>query len=56
MKLLICRCQQCKHGRKHIHDRQVKDKVQGAKARVRAMLKRGEYEELPTRVEIGYTD
>lgn len=56
VKIVICKCQACKHGRKYIHRREVEDKAQGAKARVRQLLRKGEYDKLPQTVAIGYTD
>lgn len=57
MKLLICRCPSCKHGRqKGPHDTSVRGKAKRAKGVVRAMLRKGEYDSLPKVVAIGYTD
>lgn len=57
MKLLLCHCSYCKHGRhRGPHDAMVRQKAKRAKSDVRAMIRKGEYEKLPQRVAIGYTD
>lgn len=57
MKLLICKCEQCKHGRQRgPHDVSVRQKTKCARMMVRQLLARGEYDNLPVVVEIGYTD
>lgn len=57
MKLLLCRCVQCKHGRqKGPHDASVRQKAKRAKSLVRQLLRKGEYDKLPQIVAIGYTD
>lgn len=56
MKLLMCHCQSCKHGRKFRHDTVVKNKRHRARSIVRYQLRRGIYDLLPVAVAIGYTD
>lgn len=56
MKLLMCHCQQCKHGRKEMFRKEVNHKKRRAKMRVRQLLRRGDYDRLPVAVVIGYTD
>ncbi len=57
MKLLMCNCNQCKAGRKRKGTRTViKQKRSGVKSKVRQELKKGKFDDLPTKVYIGYTD
>lgn len=57
MKLLLCHCSHCKHGRhRGPHDAMVRQKAKRAKSDVRAMIRKGDYDKLPQRVAIGYTD
>lgn len=56
MKLLMCHCQACKHGRKFRYDTVVKNKRHRARSKVRSMLRHGKYEDLPQAVVVGYTD
>lgn len=57
MKLLMCHCQHCKHGRKRgPHGAAVTGKKHGARSKVRRLLRVGEWERLPQAVAIGYTD
>ncbi len=57
MKLLMCGCRQCKAGRKRKGVRtSIKRKRSRARSEVRVGLKTGEFDDLPTKVYIGYTD
>lgn len=56
MKTQVCKCVQCKHGRNGPYAKEVRDKVQSGRSRVRQLLRRGEYERLPQKVLTGYTD
>jgi hypothetical protein len=57
MKIVVCHCQHCKHGRQYgPHDASVRQKGKSKRAKVRAMLRVGEYEKLPVKVAVGYTD
>jgi hypothetical protein len=57
MKMLFCSCHHCKRGRDSNRSQaQIKCKVKGFRMKVRRMLRKGEYEMLPTQVAIGYTD
>lgn len=57
MKLLLCHCKHCKHGRsKGPYDAMVRQKAKRAKSDVRVMLRKGDYERLPQAAVIGYTD
>ena len=57
MKLLMCQCRQCKAGRKSTGGRYfVRHKRKALKAEVRSRLRRGEYDDLPAAVAVGYTD
>ena len=57
MKLLMCGCRQCKAGRKRKGVRtSIKRKRSRARSEVRVGLKTGEFDDLPTKIYIGYTD
>jgi hypothetical protein len=57
MKLLMCHCMYCKHGRqKGPWDAMVKQKKTRARMKVKQLLRDGEYDNLPVKVAIGYTD
>ena len=57
MKLLMCGCSDCKAGRKRNGVRtSIKRKRSNARSKVRVGLKTGEFDNLPTKVYIGYTD
>lgn len=56
MKLMICHCQACKHGRKFRYNTVVKHKRHRARSIVRHQLRQGEYDKLPVAVRVGYTD
>lgn len=57
MKLKMCNCKQCRHGRdsKHMHTC-INLKKRAARSKVRRLLAQGEYEKLPGAVAVGYTD
>ena len=54
MKLLLCRCRQCRRGRREYHSI-TRGKVKAARATVRRLLWQGEYDRLPVAVVGGYT-
>lgn len=61
MKLLMCNCQHCKSGRSlsragKLYKTVIRQKRSGARQRVRCMLRDGNYDAMPERVYIGYTD
>ena len=57
MKLLMCSCYMCKTRRKNNWNKHfIKHRKKSAKSKVRAMLKFLDWENLPTKVYIGYTD
>lgn len=57
MKLLICNCEQCKHGRRLITWKHVIQYKKGAyRSKVRQLLKNHNYELVENRLYIGYTD
>lgn len=57
MKLLMCQCIQCRHGRKGYRERyRIKHMRSAARSKSRRMLRKGEYEKLPNSVLVGYTD
>ena len=57
MKMLICKCWMCKHGRKWPNaSLEIKGKRHSARTKVRTLLRRGEYDDLPDTIDVGYTD
>lgn len=55
MKLLMCNCIQCKSGR-HKWKQYIKARQHSARSLVKVKLRRGEIDNLPTKIYIGYTD
>ena len=55
MKLALCGCRTCRRGRRAYHSI-TRSKVKAARATVHRLLHVGEYERLPERVVVGYTD
>lgn len=56
MKTQVCKCVQCKHGRRGPYAKEVRHKVKMGRKRVREQLAKGNYETLPQIVLTGYTD
>lgn len=59
MKILLCHCEQCVHGRsghKSHGSREIRTKLKGWRSRIKARLKNGEYNDLPEKFSGGYTD
>lgn len=56
MKTQVCKCIQCKHGRRGPFAKEVKQKISRYRSQTKALLKKGEYERLPQIVLTGYTD
>ena len=56
VKLLMCNCSQCKHGRKSKREQcNIKHKRSRWRSEVRHLLRAGKHEMLPTAIQIGYT-
>lgn len=55
MKLLLCPCRACKR-RRRLWNPVIKSRIKGARQRVRHALRTGQYEGLPEKLYIGYTD
>lgn len=57
MKLLMCHCSGCKHGRqKGPHGTAIKQKRTRARMKVKQLLRRGDFDSIPVSIVIGYTD
>ena len=57
MKLKMCNCKQCKHGRKNDHNRyMVTHLKRAARHKVKQALQAGDWENLPEAVWIPWTD